>query len=194
MATGCVSSASRANTVQSQASTVETSRHPQLCRKTQMNRFYGSWEVLYRTNDKKRVRYRCRCLCGKEIDVLAQNLTSGRSTQCRSCANHERAHLMHIARDLYGRLYHQARGALRRCTDTDNEDYAGRGISVYSAWKDNVQLFVEYLVTLPGFDNPELVLDRTNNDGNYEPGNLRFATWSESNFNRRTPTEKRRVI
>lgn len=57
-------------------------------------------------------------------------------------------------------------------------------------WVGDIRLFVEHLVTLPGYDNPELVIDRINNNGNYEPGNLRFATWSESNYNRRLPSRK----
>lgn len=132
----------------------------------------------------------CRCDCGKEVLVLAQHLTKGTSTQCRSCANHERAHLINMPRDLYARLYHQARGAIRRCSDVDNLDYHGRGIIVFADWTKDIKLFVEYLVTLAGYNDESLVLDRINNDGNYEPGNLRFTTWSESNYNRRLPSRK----
>lgn len=155
---------------------------------------YGSWTVIRRTSDRRRVRFICKCYCGKEVNVLAQNLTNGSSKQCQACGQHQRAHLIDMARDLYGRLYHQARGAIRRCSDLDNEDYAGRGIKVHPEWATNIKLFVEYLASLSGCNDQSLVLDRTNNDGNYEPGNLRFVTWSESNYNRRTPSEKRRVI
>ncbi len=132
----------------------------------------------------------CRCDCGSEVSVLSHNLTNGRSTQCRSCANHERAHLVEMPRDVYARLYHQARGAIRRCTDTENLNYNGRGIKVCAEWLGNIKLFVEYLITLPGYNDESLVLDRVNNDGNYEPGNLRFAIWSESACNRRLPSRK----
>ena len=151
---------------------------------------YSSWTVLGRTSDRCRVRFICQCSCGIVEDVLAQNLTNGRSRQCRSCANHKRTHLMDMPRDLYARLYHQARGAIRRCTDTTNLDYCGRGIVVYSEWLASIKVFVEYLITLPGCNDNSLVLNRINNDGNYEPGNIRFATWSESNYNRRLPTRK----
>lgn len=151
---------------------------------------YGNWTVMRRsasTDNRRRVTFVCRCVCGREFEVLGQNLTNGRSTQCRPCASHERAHLIHIPREVYNRLYQQARGAIRRCDDSDNDYYAGRGISVYHVWRDDIRLFIEYLVTLPGYNDDTLVIDRVNNDGNYEPGNIRFTTWSESNYNRRLP-------
>ncbi len=162
--------------------------------KIQPGDVYNSWTVVSRTADRRRVRFICQCVCGTVEDVLGQNLVGGTSKQCRPCANHDRAHLKDIDRDVYNRLYHQARGAVRRCLDLDNEDYGGRGISVYHVWVTDLKLFVEYLITLPGHADPLLVIDRINNNGNYEPGNLRFATWSESNYNRRLPSEKRRVI
>lgn len=75
-----------------------------------------------------------------------------------------------------------------RCHNPANEhwhDYGGRGISVHLPWKICPHLFTEYLMTLPGWDNKNLVLDRENNDGNYEPGNLRFVSQSVSQKNRR---------
>lgn len=154
---------------------------------------YGSWTVVSRTSDRRRVKFVCKCSCGREVVVLAQNLANGNSKQCRSCASHQRAHLISIPRGIYARLYHQARGAIRRCSDASNKHYAGRGISVDPRWAADIQLFVEYLASLPGCNDPSLVLDRENNDGGYVVGNLRFVTHSESNYNRRPPNKKRRV-
>ena len=61
--------------------------------------------------------------------------------------------------------------------------YGGRGISVYNEWNDNFESFYEYVSNLPGYDYDKLgkthdgiSLDRINNDGNYEPGNVRWAS------------------
>jgi len=44
---------------------------------------------------------------------------------------------------------------------------------------------LRYLVSLPGWDNPELEIDRIDNDRGYEPGNLRFSTRSDNSRNKR---------
>lgn len=82
-------------------------------------------------------------------------------------------------------------GAVARCTNSKHpqwERYGGRGIQICSEWLANQVAFVEYLISLPGSDNPKLVLDRINNDGNYEPYSLRWITHKESMNNiRRGP-------
>ena len=90
------------------------------------------------------------------------------------------------------RLLEAIHGAVNRCTNTGHKNYAnygGRGITVYPAWLRDRRTFLAYLATLPGCNDPELAIDRIDNDRGYEPGNLRFVTWSESNRNRR---QKRR--
>lgn len=56
------------------------------------------------------------------------------------------------------------------------EHYGGRGIKLYNAWISDAKAFIDYCKTLDGWDNTNLTIDRINNDGNYEPGNLRFTT------------------
>lgn len=69
--------------------------------------------------------------------------------------------------------------ARRRCADSSRADYGGRGIRV------EYRSFEHFLddVGLP----PSLAhtLDRIDNDGNYAPGNCRWATWSEQHHNSR---------
>jgi hypothetical protein len=63
-------------------------------------------------------------------------------------------------------------------------DYGGRGITVYQEWRDDPFVFFAYLETL-GPCPPGHSLDRINNDGNYEPGNIRWASIVEQNNNQR---------
>lgn len=88
----------------------------------------------------------------------------------------------------YKRLRHRIAGILSRCynkQDKDYDKYGRRGIGVWSPWKNNRILFVKYLLTLPSHDNPNLQIDRINNDGDYCPGNIRFTTAKTNSNNRR---------
>lgn len=74
-----------------------------------------------------------------------------------------------------------------RCTNSnvpEYKHYGGRGISVCDRWKEKDKGFDNFLEDMG--ERPEgLTLDRINNDGNYEPSNCRWATWSQQMLNRR---------
>lgn len=73
-----------------------------------------------------------------------------------------------------------------RCTNPLNKDFAdygGRGISVCPAWRSDFTAFLEHVGRRPSRDHS---IDRyPDGDGNYEPGNVRWATASQQNRNRR---------
>lgn len=73
----------------------------------------------------------------------------------------------------------------RRMLRTANENYGGRYIRVHEPWIKDPTQFALHLMTLEGCADGTLMLDRTNNDGHYEPGNLRFVTAKVSANNRR---------
>lgn len=80
---------------------------------------------------------------------------------------------------------------IARCENPNHpayDYYGGRGITVCDEWRTSFDCFLADVGEKP---SPELTLERINNDGNYEPGNCKWATFGENQKNRRRsrPTE-----
>ncbi len=76
---------------------------------------------------------------------------------------------------------------ISRCENPNNKqykDYGGRGITVCEEWHD-AWAFFHYLTTTLGPCPPKHSLDRIDNDGNYEPGNIRWASKIDQARNKR---------
>ena len=154
-----------------------------------IGKIFDRWEVLEFIIAPTRYQryYKCRCSCGKEKEVGAYELRSGRSRSC-GCLRAEQKR----ATGKYGKLIHEfepeyaAWNALRRrCNspvDPAYKDYGGRGICVCADWRNFFERFIKDMGKRP----EGLSLDRIDNDGNYEPSNCRWATSKQQANNRRT--------
>jgi len=72
----------------------------------------------------------------------------------------------------------------RRCLSKNHKDYArwgAVGVKICERWND-FALFLEDVGPKP---SPEMSLDRVDPDGNYEPGNVRWATPAQQMRNRK---------
>lgn len=132
-----------------------------------------------------RRKWECRCDCGKTTWVVTNNLLSGKTKSC-GCWNEEVKSKTHTKHGMsHSRIYRIWSNMKARCETKTNKAYGlygGRGISVCAEWEEFIP-FRDWALSNGYQDN--LTLDRMDNDGNYEPGNCRWATPKEQGNNTR---------
>lgn len=70
--------------------------------------------------------------------------------------------------------------------EVNKGDVIGRGIKISNEWRYDFKKFLDYVSKLPNYGGKNLSIDRINNEGNYEPGNLKWSTRKEQQNNRRS--------
>lgn len=139
--------------------------------------------------------FECVCDCGTRTDVRGSHLRSGETKACGCLMGRhphnkgdKRVNLKHGHTHPCTTEYKAWDNMKSRCYDTKRhnyKNYGGRGIKVCDRWRTSFENFLSDMGRKPG---PEYSIDRKNNDGNYEPGNCRWATASEQRCNQRPRT------
>jgi hypothetical protein len=134
---------------------------------------------------------RCSCVCGRTCIVSAKHLRSGSTTSCgcaRGVAISRRltVHGESNTRTRRASLEYQTwAGIIQRCEDPTSisyKYYGALGITVCARWRASFEVFLADVGRRPA---PRHTLDRfPNRDGNYEPGNVRWATMKQQQRNK----------
>lgn len=150
---------------------------------------FGRLTVIERAPSAGRhPRWLCECECGASIVAYGSNLKRGRTQSC-GCLHREGAAAMMLARRTHQRTrtpeWWTWQSMKQRCLNPNHaayRHYGGRGILIHPAWIRSFEAFYAYVGDRP---SPNHSLDRIDNDGNYEPGNVRWATIVQQNNNSR---------
>lgn len=145
---------------------------------------FGDLTVLRITNrryKKKRI-WLCQCTCGTQLEVRHDYLIHSNTpkTHC-GCKNRGLP-------TLFSQEYHIWNSMLRRCnveTHVGYSAYGGRGIKVCDSWGDPATGFAAFLADVGKRPSKKYSLDRKQANGNYEPGNVKWATDKEQARNKR---------
>ena len=131
------------------------------------------------------VLWRCLCECGQESIKSNNNLNAGVKSCSTSCGVAE----SNAARARHGMWKSKEYACWiqikMRCFNKNNTHYnryGGRGITVHQPWVDSFEVFLAGVGLAPSI--PRSSLDRIDFDGNYEPGNVRWATPKQQSNNR----------
>lgn len=165
---------------------------------------FGSWVVIEKgpkTNSGS-MTWICKCDCGTVKKVTAYDLRSGKSTGCHACLWKRQ---LHPATHTDGsrrwvdnkptKVYRRWVAMKERCNKPQNKsykNYGGRGITVCKEWNESFQAYFNYVSQLEHFNEEGYSLDRIDNDKGYEPGNVRWATKSEQERNKRKGLHRER--
>jgi hypothetical protein len=135
----------------------------------------------------------CDCDCGSITVVSSSNLKCGGAQSC-GCLLTERVIEYRRIRHLNGwrsrhPLYTTWYGIMRRCLFPQHKAfkwYGARGITICESWRSFENFIADIEATIgPRPDvklpsgHPRYSLHRILNHGNYEPGNVKWATWRE---------------
>lgn len=148
------------------------------------NQRFGRLRLLERTVMTKRAKWLALCDCGNVTEVWASSLQAGSTKSC-GCL---RAEVVGAKNTTHGEsktaLYRVWAAMLERCNKPESpsyRNYGARGIKVCKRWNSYAAFKKDV------GDRPSLLhsLDRVDNDKDYRPSNVRWATRKEQARNTR---------
>lgn len=144
-------------------------------------RTFGRLTVIQFAGTNKRGSYMwlCECECGNTKVVDGADLRRGGTKSCGCLAAENTSRRTYVHGMTGTKIHNEWLRMKTRCreeTPYGPSQYSKRGITVCEKWANDFQSFYDDVSVLDNFGEPGYSLDRIDNDGDYEPGNVRWAT------------------
>jgi len=169
--------------------------------------------ALWAVDHRGQARWMCECACGEFFIAVGGRLAQRGVRSC-GCLNREVSnrriaafnagparqakHKQRMVEQSYrhgharkcggkqpaSKTYNSWYSMIARCENPNHEaydQYGGRGIVIYKQWRDDFRAFLADMGERP----VGMTLDREDPNGNYEPGNCRWATPKQQRANQR---------